>query len=192
MSASSGRGRREISSPTIRRRSRTGWAMGVRAAIGTCREGLAGMADSHDEARVARRVAELRAVRPGTVVGYRAADLTALLTADPVEAVRFAEAELGELIGGHRRGRPAQGDGPGLPRGEPQPGACRSPPRDPSEHRRVPGQAHRGAARTCGRAAALALEVALRLSDMIDGLRAAADGRRRARAVAAPRSSAGR
>ena len=71
---------------------------GVRAAIGTCREGLPGMADSHDEARVARRVAELRAVRPGTVVGYRTADLTALLTADPVEAVRFAESELGELL----------------------------------------------------------------------------------------------
>src|SRR6202042_638107 len=64
---------------------------GVRAAIGTCREGLAGLADSHDEGGVARRVAELRAIRPGTVVGYRTADLTALLTADPVEAVRFAE-----------------------------------------------------------------------------------------------------
>src|ERR1700759_5015903 len=71
---------------------------GVRAAIGSIHEGVTGMAESHDEARVARRVAELRAVRPGTVVGYRAADLTALLTADPVEAVRFAEAELGELI----------------------------------------------------------------------------------------------
>ena len=71
---------------------------GVRAAIGTCRQGLAGMADSHDEARVARRVAELRAVRPGTVVGYRTAELTALLTADPVEAVRFVESELGELL----------------------------------------------------------------------------------------------
>ena len=71
---------------------------GVRAAIGTCRQGLAGMADSHDEARVARRVAELRAIRPGAVVGYRTADLTALLTADPVEAVRFVESELGELL----------------------------------------------------------------------------------------------
>jgi DNA-binding PucR family transcriptional regulator len=72
---------------------------GVRAAIGTRRHGLAGMADSHNEARAARRVAELRAIRPGTVVGYRTADLTALLTADPVEAVRFAESELGELLG---------------------------------------------------------------------------------------------
>jgi DNA-binding PucR family transcriptional regulator len=57
-----------------------------------------GMAESHDEARAARRVAELRAARPGTVTGYRAADLTALLTADPLEAVRFAETELGKLL----------------------------------------------------------------------------------------------
>ena len=71
---------------------------GVRAAIGTCLKGLAGMADSHDEALVTRRVAELRSLRPGTVVGYRAADLTALLTADPVEAVRFTEAELGQQL----------------------------------------------------------------------------------------------
>ena len=71
---------------------------GVRAAIGTPLEGLAGMADSHEEARVARRVAELRGIRPGTVVGYRRAGLTALLTADPAEAVRFAEAELGALL----------------------------------------------------------------------------------------------
>lgn len=70
---------------------------GVRAAIGTCADGLAGMADSHLEARAARRVAELRAVRTGAVVSYRTAGLTALLTADPTEAVRFAEAELGEL-----------------------------------------------------------------------------------------------
>ena len=71
---------------------------GVRAAIGTCLQGLAGMADSHDEAVVTRRVAELRSLRSGTVVGYRAADLTALLTADPVEAVRFTDAELGRLL----------------------------------------------------------------------------------------------
>ena len=73
---------------------------GVRAAIGTCLKGLAGMADSHDEAVVTRRVAELRSLRSGTVVGYRAADLTALLTADPVEAVRFTDAELGQLLEG--------------------------------------------------------------------------------------------
>jgi DNA-binding PucR family transcriptional regulator len=56
------------------------------------------MADSYQEAWLARRVAELRATRPGTVVGYRSAGLTALLTSDPAEAVRFAEVELGELL----------------------------------------------------------------------------------------------
>jgi DNA-binding PucR family transcriptional regulator len=71
---------------------------GVRAAIGTPAAGLAGMAESHEEALAARRVAELRKVRSAAVVGYRAGGLTALLTADPAEAVRFAEAELGELV----------------------------------------------------------------------------------------------
>jgi DNA-binding PucR family transcriptional regulator len=56
------------------------------------------MAESHEEALAARRVAELRKVRSAAVVGYRAGGLTALLTADPAEAVRFAEAELGELV----------------------------------------------------------------------------------------------
>jgi len=154
---------------------------GVRAAIGTCREGLAGMADSHDESRVARRVAELRALRPGAVVGYRAADLTALLTADPVEAVRFTEAELGELIAdtdvaarlratirvyleenlsparaARRLGVHQNTVVYRVKRTEEQLG-------HPIEERR------------------LRLEVALQLSSMIGGLRAAADGRRRAR-----------
>jgi DNA-binding PucR family transcriptional regulator len=70
---------------------------GIRAAIGTAAEGLSGMADSHEEARAARRVAELLAIRSGSVVGYRGVGLGALLTADPVEAVRFAESELGDL-----------------------------------------------------------------------------------------------
>ena len=154
---------------------------GVRAAIGTCREGLAGMADSHDESRVARRVAELRALRPGAVVGYREVDLTALLTADPVEAVRFTEAELGELIAdtdvaarlratirvyleenlsparaARRLGVHQNTVVYRVKRTEEQLG-------HPIEERR------------------LRLEVALQLSSMIGGLRAAADGRRRAR-----------
>ena len=153
---------------------------GVRAAIGTCRDGLAGMADSHDEARVARRVAELRTLRPGAVVGYRAADLTALLTADPVEAVRFTEAELGELI--------ADTDAAAR---------LRATLRVYLEENLSPARA----ARRLGihqntvvyrvkrteeqlghtiEERRLRLEVALRLSEMIGGLRAAADGRRRA------------
>jgi DNA-binding PucR family transcriptional regulator len=148
---------------------------GVRAAIGTRREGLAGMADSHDEARVARRVAELRAIRPGKVVGYRTADLTALLTADPVEAVRFAESELGELLG--------ESDAAAR---------LRATVRVYLEENLSPARA----ARRLGihqntvvyrvkqteellghtiEQRRLQLEVALRLSDMIDGLRAAAD-----------------
>ena len=78
--------------------SSTGWAMACAPRSGPAPRGLAGMADSHDEARVVRRVAELRGLRPGTVIGYRTADLTALLTADPVEAVRFAEASSGNYL----------------------------------------------------------------------------------------------
>ena len=154
---------------------------GVRAAIGTWREGLAGMADSHDEARVARRVAELRAIRPGTVVGYRTADLTALLTADPVEAVRFAESELGELLVDNDTA-----------------GRLRATVRVYLEENLSPARA----ARRLGihqntvvyrvkqteellghtiEQRRLQLEVALRLSDMIDGLRSAADHGRRTR-----------
>ena len=153
---------------------------GVRAAIGTCREGLAGMADSHDEARVARRVAELRVIRPGTVVGYRTADLMALLTADPIEAVRFAEGELGELLVDDDTA-----------------GRLRATVRAYLEENLSPARA----ARRLGihqntvvyrvkqteellgheiEQRRLQLEVALRLAEMIDGLRTAADRGRRA------------
>ncbi len=154
-----------------------GYRMGerVRAAIGTGREGLAGMADSHDEACVARRVAELRGTRSGTVVGYRAADLTALLTADPIEAVRFTEAELGELLAATDTA-----------------GRLRATVRVYLEENLSPART----ARRLGihqntvvyrvkqteellghtiEQRRLQLEVALRLSDMIDGLRTAAD-----------------
>jgi len=154
---------------------------GVRAAIGSIHEGVIGMAESHDEARVARRVAELRAVRPGTVVGYRAADLTALLTADPVEAVRFAEAELGELIAADDTAA-----------------RLRATVRVYLEENLSPARAARRlgihtntvvnrvkrAEELLGHAVEqrrLQLEVSLRLSEMLDGLRAAADRDRRAR-----------
>ncbi len=71
---------------------------GVRAAIGTCIGGLEGMAYSHEQARAARRLAQVRGRRSGAVVGYRTGGLAALLTADPAEAVRFTEAELGDLL----------------------------------------------------------------------------------------------
>ena len=154
---------------------------GVRAAIGTIHEGVAGMADSHDEALVARRVAELRAVRAGTVVGYRAADLTALLTADPVEAVRFAAAELGELL--------ADTDVAARLRAtvrvylEENLSQVRAARRLGIHQNTVVYRVKR-VEELLGHAVderRLQLEVALRLSEMIDGLRAAADGRRRAR-----------
>ena len=162
---------------------------GVRAAIGTRRHGLAGMADSHDEARVARRVAELRAIRPGTVVGYRTADLTALLTADPVEAVRFVESELGELL--------ADSDAAAR---------LRATVRVYLEENLSPARAARRLGihqntvvyrvkqteQLLGHAIEprrLQIEVALRLSDMIDGLRSAADRGRRTRGGPPPVAS---
>jgi DNA-binding PucR family transcriptional regulator len=71
---------------------------GIRAAIGTPSSGAEGMAHSHERARAARRVAELLGVRPGTVIRYASVALTALLTVQPAEAVRFAEDQLGELV----------------------------------------------------------------------------------------------
>jgi PucR C-terminal helix-turn-helix domain/GGDEF-like domain len=155
-------------------------AEGVRAAIGSLREGLAGMAASHDEARVARRVAELRALRPGGVVGYRAADLTALFTADPVEAVRFTETELGELL--------VDNDAAARLRAtvrvylEENLSPARTARRLGIHQNTVVYRIKR-AEELLGHAIEqrrLRLEVALRLSEMIDGLRDAADGRRRA------------
>jgi DNA-binding PucR family transcriptional regulator len=153
---------------------------GVRAAIGSCRNGLAGMADSHDEARVARRVAELRAVRPGTVVGYRAADLTALLTADPFEAVRFAETELGDLL--------ASTDSAALLRAtvrvylEENLSHVRAARRLGIHQNTVVYRVKRTEALLGHpiQQRRLRLEVALQLSEMIDGLRVAVDSRRRA------------
>jgi hypothetical protein len=70
---------------------------GHRAALGTPAEGLTGMRLSYEEARSARRVAELMGTRPGSITRYSQAALTAVLTAEPAEAVRFAEAQLGAL-----------------------------------------------------------------------------------------------
>ncbi len=74
-------------------------ADGLRAAIGTPGSGVAGMGQSHDGARAARRVAEVLGVRPGTVVRHGSVALTALLTIEPAEAAKFAERQLGELAG---------------------------------------------------------------------------------------------
>jgi DNA-binding PucR family transcriptional regulator len=73
-------------------------APGLRAAVGICGEGPAGMADSHDDALATRRVSELLAQRPGSVLHYESCALLALLSAEPARAVRFVETELGPLI----------------------------------------------------------------------------------------------
>lgn len=70
---------------------------GLRAALGGPAAGLEGMATSHEQARAARRVAEVMRSRPGMAVRYDSVALTALLTVDPAQAGQFARAQLGEL-----------------------------------------------------------------------------------------------
>jgi DNA-binding PucR family transcriptional regulator len=70
---------------------------GLRATVGSRGDGPEGMADSHDDARAARRASEMLGLRTGSVLGYRSAALTALLTAEPTPAVRFVKTELGAL-----------------------------------------------------------------------------------------------
>lgn len=67
------------------------------AALGMPADGLDGMRRSYDQARSARRVAEVMGARPGSITRYSSAALTAVLTADPAEAIRFAEIQLGAL-----------------------------------------------------------------------------------------------
>lgn len=83
--------------PTPRRTDALTLAGGLRAAIGVVGDGPAGLVDSHEKAREARRVAELLVVPEGSVVSYRGVALTSLLTAVPAVAVGFAESELGPL-----------------------------------------------------------------------------------------------
>jgi DNA-binding PucR family transcriptional regulator len=159
---------------------------GVRAAIGTAADGLEGMAASHEEARAARNVAELRGVRSGTVVGYRSGGLTALLCADPGEAVRFAETELGELL--------VDDDNAARLRAtlriylEENLSPARAARRLGIHQNTVVYRVKR-AEELLGHeveSRRLHLEVALRLAEMIDGLRAAAERGRAAHAPAGP------
>jgi PucR-like helix-turn-helix protein/diguanylate cyclase with GGDEF domain len=70
---------------------------GVRAAVGDPADGLDGFVRTHQEAMRARRVASLLGRRAGATVRHRAVALLALLSADPLAAARFVESELGEL-----------------------------------------------------------------------------------------------
>jgi hypothetical protein len=70
---------------------------GVHVAIGSPAAGIEGLVQTHEEAVEARRVARLLGDRAQRVVFHREVALLELLTASPVAARRFVEAELGAL-----------------------------------------------------------------------------------------------
>ena len=70
---------------------------GVRVAIGSAALGMEGLVRTHQEAVEARRVAQLLGHRVGRTVFHHNVVLLELLTANPVAARRFVEAELGGL-----------------------------------------------------------------------------------------------
>lgn len=70
---------------------------GLLAAVGAAGEDLDGFVRSHHDAVQARRMAGLLSRRPGAVVGYRNVALTSLIAADPGQAARFIDDELGPL-----------------------------------------------------------------------------------------------
>jgi len=70
---------------------------GARATIGAVHPGIPGMCRSHLDARAARRVVETFGARPGTLSRYPTLALTSLVSAEPGRAAEFADTELGEL-----------------------------------------------------------------------------------------------
>ncbi|WP_205696151.1 CdaR family transcriptional regulator [Conexibacter sp. SYSU D00693] len=72
---------------------------GLRVATGEVWEGAEGFARSHEDASHAFRVAQVLRRRPGSVTRFRSVALSALLSADPALARRFADAELTVLRG---------------------------------------------------------------------------------------------
>jgi hypothetical protein len=73
---------------------------GLSVAVGTPAHGVEGFVLSHDEALLARRVAQLRGVSAGSVAAYPDLALEALLADDLAAVRRFAERELGDLAAG--------------------------------------------------------------------------------------------
>jgi hypothetical protein len=72
-------------------------AAGLHAAIGEPAAGICGFVQTHREAAHARRVAALLRRRASRTTHYRTVAMLAMLTDDPSAAMRFVEAELGEL-----------------------------------------------------------------------------------------------
>lgn len=74
-------------------------APGIRVAVGEPGEGLDGFRRSHAQAQEARRVASLARREPGSVTRYGDVTISALASADLVQAREFVERELGPLAG---------------------------------------------------------------------------------------------
>ena len=70
---------------------------GIRVAVGTCSDGVAGFRRSHDEAVQASRIATLAAGGANRVTRYSSVELVALLTADLPRARAFVARQLGPL-----------------------------------------------------------------------------------------------
>lgn len=72
---------------------------GTGVAVGGRHEGVDGMCRSHHEARAARRAGDIFGRQPGEIVDFAAVSLSSLISADPDQAATFAAVELGELGG---------------------------------------------------------------------------------------------
>jgi DNA-binding PucR family transcriptional regulator len=71
----------------------------ARVAVGATHGGLEGMFRTHHEARAARRVGDIFGSRPGAILRYPSVALTSLLSADPAQAMNFVTSELGSELG---------------------------------------------------------------------------------------------
>lgn len=71
--------------------------MAIRATVGTPHWGLEGFRSSHNEALLARRIAEADPEAINTVTAYEDVALALLATSDPVHARAFVARELGNL-----------------------------------------------------------------------------------------------
>lgn len=72
-------------------------SLDVNVALGTTNHGVEGFRESHEQAQLARRVAQLRRSRRGSVTHYADVALLALATADRAQARAFVAHTLGPL-----------------------------------------------------------------------------------------------
>jgi PucR C-terminal helix-turn-helix domain/GGDEF-like domain len=74
--------------------------MAIRATVGTPRWGTEGFRSSHNEALLARRIAQADPEAINTITAYEDVALAVLATSDPVHARAFVARELGDLAAG--------------------------------------------------------------------------------------------